>query len=68
MTTLLGEALKSGATWWLVVVGALAYVVLRSLLRWWRERSALRLAPKVYESGGDAADVLRALSGKSAEE
>lgn len=34
----------------------------RLVLRRWREQSALRLAPAVYQAGGDAADVLRAIN------
>ena len=61
MATVFGDALGSGASSWVILLGLLLYVSVRSLLRWWRERSALRLAPKVYEAGGDAADVIRAL-------
>ena len=43
----------------LLVVLRLAVV---GVMRHWRETSALRLAPAVYEAGGDPAEVLRALA------
>lgn len=50
-----------------VVVGVLAIVrlIVIAILQRWREISALTLAPRVYEAGGDAADVLRALANES---
>lgn len=40
----------------------------RTALQRWRERSALEQAPQVYASGGDPADVLRAMQQPAATE
>ncbi len=44
----------------IILLGLLRAAV-RTALRRWRERCALEMAPAVYEAGGDAADVLRAV-------
>lgn len=45
---------------------SITYYVVVSVMRHRRETSALKLAPAVYQAGGDPADVLRAIGGKSA--
>jgi hypothetical protein len=48
----------------LVGIVAIAYLAVGVALQRWREESALKHAPAVYEAGGDAADVLRAVAPK----
>lgn len=67
MNEIVREALARDITWWPVVLTLIVFPLVREAGRWWRERSALRLAPRVYESGGDPADVLRALRGTPAD-
>ena len=61
MQSVLGEVLTAPAPWWVLLVLVIVLPLVRAVALWWRERSALKLAPRVYRAGGDAAEVLRAL-------
>lgn len=50
--------------WCILPLAGLAKLVLGHVLVGRRERQALRLSAKVYEAGGDPAEIIRAVNGR----